>query len=73
MMSEQDKCIPWYLPPVDPNVRLCSPFEARSFSNEMDKIQDDACQVLEVAQFNVVTSMMISSIKLKAEGRIAIA
>ena len=44
-MSDQDKCIPWYLPPIDPNARLCSPFEARNFSSDMDKIQDDACQV----------------------------
>ena len=36
-LDEVDKCIPWYLPPVDPNARLCSPSEAWNFSKEMDK------------------------------------
>ena len=46
-MENADKCIPWYFPPPNSDVRLCSPFEARSFNKELDLIDDDGCQVVE--------------------------
>ena len=70
-MSEQDKCIPWYLPPVDPHARLCSPFEARDFSNEMDKIQDDACQVVGPRYSIEPYDITQYSIRLKYEDWVA--
>ena len=39
------RCMPWYLPPVESDIRLCSPFEARDFSNEMDMVDEDKCSV----------------------------
>lgn len=45
-MSKEDKCIPWYFPPVDPDVRLCSPYEARDFKKEMESIAAHECKVI---------------------------
>ena len=45
MMKEEDKCEPWYYPPVDPKVRLCSPFEAWTFQKVIDAMPSDVCQV----------------------------
>ena len=45
LFSDSDKCIPWYFPPVDPDVRLCSPYESRNFSREMEKMAHDVCKV----------------------------
>ena len=44
---EEDRCIPWYFPPVDPKVRLCSPYEARDFKKEMKSIAAHECKVME--------------------------
>ena len=43
--STEDKCIPWYYPLVDPALRLCSPFEARDFGHDLEKISHDECKV----------------------------
>ena len=43
---EEDRCIPWYFPPVDPDVRLCSPYEARDFKKEMESIAAHECKVI---------------------------
>ena len=43
---EGDKCIPWYFPPVDKDIRLCSPFEARDFKKEMESIAAEECKVI---------------------------
>ena len=43
---EEDRCIPWYFPPVDPNVRLCSPYEARDFKKDMESIGAHECKVI---------------------------
>merc|ERR1719499_1398868 len=34
-MKDEDKCLPWYYPQVDPDARLCSPFEARKMRTLM--------------------------------------
>ena len=46
--SDEDKCIPWFFPPVDPDVRLCSPYEARDFKKEMESIAAHECKVMDV-------------------------
>ena len=45
-MKEAEKCIPWYLPPMDPDMRLCSPFEARLFRKEIDSTAEKDCMVM---------------------------
>jgi len=44
LFSDSDKCLPWYFPPVDSGVRLCSPYESRNFSREMEKMPHDVCK-----------------------------
>ena len=44
-MGPTEQCEPWYLPPVDANIRLCSPFEARNFTDEIDKLSNEICKV----------------------------
>ena len=44
-MSNNEKCTPWYLPPLDSNFTLCSPFDAKNFSNAMEKMSNDLCKV----------------------------
>ena len=45
VMGEAEKCIPWYLPPVEPDMRPCTPFEARIFKKEMDSTNEKDCMV----------------------------
>ena len=45
MMEDEERCEPWYYPPLDPSVRLCSPFEAVAFQEVIDKMPKDVCQV----------------------------
>ena len=45
MMKGEDRCEPWYYPPVDPKVRLCSPFEAVAFKKAIDAMPSDVCRV----------------------------
>ena len=51
-MKDEDKCIPWYFPPPNSGVRLCSPYEARSFNKEIDLIDDDECKVVTQLRIN---------------------
>ena len=44
-MNETDRCLPWYYPQVDPEARLCSPFEARMLREKIDTMSNIACQV----------------------------
>ena len=44
-MKEEDKCIPWYFPPLSMNERFCNPYEARSFKTEIELMDDDECMV----------------------------
>ena len=43
-MGEDEKCAPWYLPPVDPDARLCSPFEAIKFNRAIDTMAANVCE-----------------------------
>ena len=37
-MNKSDPCIPWYLPKNEStNIRLCNPWEARTFMSKMDE------------------------------------
>ena len=44
-MTDDDKCIPWYYPQLDPDMRMCSPFEAREFKSRIDVMTLDSCHV----------------------------
>ena len=44
-MRDGEKCIPWFLPPVDPDARLCSPYETRRFKKEMESPDSKNCEV----------------------------
>ena len=45
VMSEKERCMPWYLPPLDSDTRLCSPFEALNFTRYINKMSYDECKV----------------------------
>ena len=45
LLNGTDRCIPWYYPPVDPVVRMCSAFEARDFNKAIEKMPGGRCQV----------------------------
>ena len=45
LLNTTDKCIPWYYPPVDPKVRMCSTFEARDFNKAIEKMPGGICEV----------------------------
>ena len=44
-LNESEKCLPWYYPPIDLDLRLCSPFEAKDFSTKLEKISHAKCKV----------------------------
>ena len=44
-MKEEDKCLPWYYPQVDPDARICSPFEARELRTMIDTVSNKKCKV----------------------------
>ena len=44
-MTEQDRCIPWYYPQIDQELRLCSPFEALNLRSLIDSLPTNLCQV----------------------------
>ena len=43
--KDEEKCIPWYYPPVDLDLRLCSPYEAKDFAKKLEKISHAVCKV----------------------------
>lgn len=45
MLPAEDRCIPWFLPLVDPECRLCTPFEARNFSRAIENVGKHICNV----------------------------
>ena len=45
MLGDADKCMPWWLPPVEQDIRLCSPYEARNFSGKIHTMAQDVCKV----------------------------
>lgn len=44
--SNGEKCIPWYYPAVDPDARMCDPYETRDFNGEIEKMPSNECKVL---------------------------
>ena len=44
-LNEIEKCIPWYYPPIDLELRLCTPYEAKDFANMLEKISHAQCKV----------------------------
>ena len=44
-MTEGNKCIPWYYPPVTSDIRICSPFEAIEFKKAIELISVNKCRV----------------------------
>merc|ERR1719188_1845760 len=44
MLNGTSRCIPWFYPPVDPEVRVCDPFEAKDFRMEIERMQDGKCK-----------------------------
>ena len=44
-MTEGNKCIPWYYPPVNNDTRMCSPFEAEEFKKGIELISVNECRV----------------------------
>ena len=44
-LNESGKCLPWYYPPIDLDLRLCTPFEAKDFSTKLEKISHAKCKV----------------------------
>ena len=57
-MKDEEKCIPWYFPPPNSDVRLCSPFEASSFNKQIDLIDDDECKVNHITLSHYVCAIM---------------
>ena len=45
LLPAEDRCIPWFLPLVDPECRLCTPFEARNFSRAVESVGKHICKV----------------------------
>ena len=45
-MTNGTECTPWYYPPVNPDTRMCSPFEAQDFTKSMELISLNECRVL---------------------------
>ena len=56
---EKDKCMPWYFPPVYPDLRLCSPFEARDFKKEMESIPAHECKVIKLQSLQSIIIIKI--------------
>ena len=44
-MTEKDRCIPWYYPQIDEELRLCSPYEALDLRSMIDSQPTNLCQV----------------------------
>ena len=44
-MEEDERCLPWYYPQVDPKARMCSPFEAIAVRERIDTSSSNTCNV----------------------------
>ena len=44
-MEAEAQCLPWYYPPVAPDVRLCTPFEARDLKAVIGAMSVNECRV----------------------------
>ena len=57
LLNTTDRCIPWYYPPVDPEVRMCSAFEARDFSLAIEKMPGGICEACTLSYLMISRSM----------------
>ena len=53
-MTVDNKCIPWYYPQLDPDTRMCSPFEAKEFNKKVDIASTNLCKVCSYAKWQIV-------------------
>lgn len=44
-MTENERCIPWFYPPLETDTRLCSPFEAEEFKTAIELMSANDCKV----------------------------
>ena len=58
-MKDEDKCLPWYYPQVDPHARLCSPFEAKEFRTKLDTMSNKKCKVSKDHVFNLLATSRV--------------
>ena len=49
----EDRCAPWYYPQVRPDVRMCSPFEAREFDAKMEDDSANCTVTTEIGKKGV--------------------
>ena len=56
-MKEEDKCLPWYYPQVDPDARLCTPFEAKELMTMMATVSNKKCKVRIPVMFQVLGNL----------------
>ena len=50
-MNENEKCLPWFTPPISAEFRICSPFEATNFTDIFDKLSNEICKVCTYIYF----------------------
>ena len=62
VMDDKDKCLPWYYPQVDPDARLCTPFEARKLRMMIDTMSNKKCEVsINQLCFQALGSLLLCS------------
>ena len=64
-MKEKDKCLPWYYPQVDPDARLCSPFEASVLRTIIDTMSNNKCKVCKYQLCFQILSIFIQFLSKK--------
>ena len=47
-LPAEERCVPWFLPLVDRDLRLCSPFEARDFSRAIEDVGKHICKARDM-------------------------
>ena len=78
-MTTEERCTPWFYPPIDSGLRLCSPFETIAFKNRMDILASKSCKVCTYKEgrpksffkeqahiLNLITSWLISGSSIRA-------
>ena len=43
--NDGENCIPWYYPAVEPDARMCTPYETRDFNGEIENMPSKECKV----------------------------
>ena len=47
IMKDDERCIPWFLPPVDNDLVICSPHKILPFLKEMEILDPRECEVCQ--------------------------